>query len=207
MPCKLRAVRLGIYGGSFDPIHRGHIAAAQAARQVRGLGSVMLLPAGAPPHKKKGCAATFEHRLEMARLAVAGRDGLEVLELEGQRRGPSYTVDTVEELRAQHPAGEFELLVGADMLEDLPGWRRVEDLLTMVRVVAFARPGSDSEHAQTTFRDQYGPGSFLWLEVPPFPAASSEIRRRLAGGEDVEDWLDPAVSAYIQEHGIYTKEP
>lgn len=151
--------------------------------------------------------ASFEHRLEMARLAVAGREGLEVLELEGQRRGPSYTVDTVEELRARHPAGEFELMVGADMLQDLPGWRRVEDLLTMVRVVAFARPGADSEQAQATFRGQYGPGSFLWLEVPPFPAASSEIRRRLAGGEDTEDWLDPAVQAYIREHGLYTKEP
>ncbi|MHC4162040.1 MAG: nicotinate-nucleotide adenylyltransferase [Planctomycetota bacterium] len=207
MPCKLRVVRLGIYGGSFDPIHRGHIAAALAAREARGLGSVLLLPAGAPPHKKKGCVAPFEDRLEMARLAVAGREGLEAMELEGQRKGPSYTVDTVEELRAQHPAGEFELLVGADMLEDLPGWRRVEDLLTMVRVVAFARPGADSEQAQATFRDQYGPGSFLWLEVPPFPAASSEIRRRLSGGEDVEEWLDPAVVAYVREHGLYTKEP
>jgi nicotinate-nucleotide adenylyltransferase len=207
MAVKLRVVRLGIYGGSFDPIHRGHVAAAEAARRARSLGRVMLLPAGAPPHKKKGCVAAFEHRLEMARLAAAGREGLEVQELEGQRKGPSYTVDTVEELRAQHPAGEFELLVGADMLEDLPGWRRVEDLLTMVRVVAFARPGADSERAQATFRDQYGPGSFLWLEVPPFPASSSEIRRRLAGGEDVEDWLDPAVAAYISEHGIYTKGP
>ncbi|MHC4973022.1 MAG: nicotinate-nucleotide adenylyltransferase [Planctomycetota bacterium] len=200
-------MRLGIYGGSFDPIHRGHIAAAQAARRARSLGSVLLLPAGAPPHKKKGCVAPFADRLEMARLAVAGCEGLEVLELEGQRKGPSFTVDTVEELRAQHPAGEFELMVGADMLEDLPGWRRAEDLLTMVRVVAFARPGADSEQAQATFRAQYGPGSFLWLEVPPFPAASSEIRRRLACGEDTEDWLEPAVEAYIREHGLYTNEP
>ena len=207
MPCKLRAVRLGIYGGSFDPIHRGHIAAAQAARAARGLDSVLLLPAGAPPHKRKGCIAPFEHRLEMARLAVAGREGLEALELEGQRKGPSFTVDTVEELRAQHPAGEFELLLGADMLEDLPGWHRVDDLLTMIRIVAFARPGSDSEHAQAAFRDRYGPGSFLWLEVPPFPAASSEIRRRVAGGEAVEDWLEPSVAAYISEHGLYTKDP
>jgi nicotinate-nucleotide adenylyltransferase len=138
---------------------------------------------------------------------VGGRAGLEALELEGQRKGPSFTVDTVEELRAQHPAGEFELLLGADMLEDLPGWHRVEDLLTMVRIVAFARPGADSGHAQAMFRDRYGPGSFLWLEVPPFPAASSEIRRRVAGGEAVEDWLEPSVAAYISEHGLYTNDP
>ena len=91
-------MRFGIYGGSFDPVHRGHLAAASAVREARGLERVFLVPAARPPHKAGGCAASFEHRLAMVRLAIEGSAGLEALDLEGRRAGRSYTVDTVEEL-------------------------------------------------------------------------------------------------------------
>jgi nicotinate-nucleotide adenylyltransferase len=194
-------VHFGIYGGSFDPVHVGHVATAEGVRAARGLDGIFLIPADAPPHKG-GCLAPFADRLEMVRLAVAGHEGLEVLDLEGGR-APSYTVDTVAALRDEHPAAELELLVGADMLEDLPRWRRVDELLAMVRVVAFDRPGVDAAAAQAAFRARFGPGSFLWLDLPPVDASSTEIRRRLAAGEPVEEWLDPAVRAYIRRHGLY----
>ena len=196
-------MRYGIYGGSFDPIHKGHIAAAAAVRASRGLDRVFLIPAAAPPHKRDGCKAPFADRLEMARLAAAGQPGLEVLDIEGRRPPPSYTVDTVEELRENYPDAEFELLLGADMLADLPTWRRADDLVAEVTVVAFGRPGADPAAARAAFAARLGPGRCVWVEIPQLPAASSDLRERLAAGADAAAWLAPEVEAYIRRHGLY----
>jgi len=196
-------VTLGIYGGSFDPVHVGHVEAAAHVRRRRGLERVFLVPAASPPHKEGGCAASVEHRLAMARLAVEGRGGLGVLDLEAHRPPPSYTIDTVEGLRRERPGADFELLVGADMLGDLPTWRRAGEIVAAVRVVAFGRPSADAGRARAAFERAFGPGRYDWEEIPLVEAASSEIRRRLAAGEPVEGLLDPRVLAYIVKNRLY----
>jgi nicotinate-nucleotide adenylyltransferase len=193
-------VKLGVLGGSFDPIHVGHTAAAEAALRLRGLERVLLIPAGQAPHKAGG-SAPFEHRLAMARLAVEGRPGLEVLDLEGRRPGPSYTVDTLRELRRLHPRAAFELLVGADMLEDLPRWRQAAEVVRMARVVAFGRPGAGSEAARRAFDAALG--THDWLDFEPQDVSSTEVRRRIAAGEPVGALLDPKVESYLRHHHLY----
>lgn len=200
----MASVRLGILGGSFDPIHVGHVAAAEAVLRLRGLDRVFLVPAGQAPHKAGG-GAPFEHRLAMARLAVEGRPGLEVLDLEGRRPGPSYTVDTLRELERLHPGAAFELLVGADMLLDLPTWRRAEEVVRAAQIVAFGRPGAIAAAARQEFERAFGHGRHVWLDLEPRDASSTEIRRRMAAGEAVGGLLDPRVEAYIRRHGLYAQ--
>jgi len=195
-------VAYGVLGGSFDPIHVGHVAAAEAVRELRGLERVYLVPAGRAPHKR-GARASFEDRLEMARLAVRGRPGLEVLDLEGRRPGPSYTVDTLEELRRLHPGDSCELLVGADMLADLPRWHRAGDVVEAALVVAFGRPAEAADLAREGFEAAFGAGRHVWVEIDPIAVSSSDLRRWLAAGDPVAGLLDPAVEAYIRAHGLY----
>jgi len=196
-------VRFGIYGGSFDPIHRGHVEAASAVRAARGLAVVFLVPAAVPPHKAGGCAASFADRVAMARLAVAGRPGLEVLDVEGRRAGRSYTVDTLAELAERHPGADFDLLVGADMLEDLPRWHRAADLVAGVTVAAFARPGCDLEGAEGAFLRAFPAGRLVRVPIPAVEASSTALRRDLAAGAPVGDRLPPPVLRFIREKGLY----
>jgi nicotinate-nucleotide adenylyltransferase len=195
-------LRYGILGGSFDPIHLGHTAAAESVLARRKLDAVLLVPAGQAPHKG-GCAASFAERLEMARLATRGRAGLEVLDLEGVRGGTSYTIDTLAELRRLRPGASFELLVGADMLADLPTWRRAEEVVSGALVVAFGRPGAASETARRRFEEAFGAGRHIWLEFEALPVSSTEVRRRLAAGEPLKGLLDPSVEAFIRGQGLY----
>lgn len=187
-------MRLGILGGSFDPIHLGHVAAAETLRDRRRLERVFLIPAASPPHKRDGCVAPFPDRVAMVRLATAGREGLAVLDLEGYRPGPSYTIDTVAELQGAYPGADLELLVGADMLADLPNWHRTAELQALVAVVGFARPGTPRPGLK---------GAHDWVEIPPIAVSATEVRRRLAAGEDATELLDPAVFTYIRRKSLY----
>jgi len=199
-----RQLRYGIFGGSFDPIHRGHVAAAEAVLRARGLDRIFLVPAARPPHKPAGPAAPFEERIALARLAAGDRTGLEVIEIEGQRPGPSYTVDTLAALKRLHPGAEFELLVGADMLEDLPRWRRARELVAgLAAVVAFAKPGASSQLARERFAGAFGAGRLVWLGIAVLEASSTRIRSNLAAGRSVEALLDPQVFTRILEKGLY----
>jgi len=195
-------LRYGILGGSFDPIHLGHTVAAEAVLAKRGLSAVLLVPAGQAPHKA-GCVASFADRLEMARLAVRGRAGLEVLDVEGVRGGTSYTIQTLEELRRLRPGALFELLVGSDMLLDLPSWRRAEEVVSGALVVGFGRPGTTSEAARRRFEEAFGPGRHVWLDFDALEISSTEVRRRLAAGEAATGLLDPLVEAFIRGRGLY----
>jgi nicotinate-nucleotide adenylyltransferase len=196
-------VRRGIYGGSFDPIHRGHVSVARAVLKSRGLDRVDLVPASEPPHKRVGCAAGFHHRVAMARLATGELEGLAVLDLEGGRAGPSYTLDTVEELRRRDPGHSFELLVGADMLADLPTWHRAGELVGSVPVVAFARPGRDLAEARGTFERAFPGAGLTFVETPFVEISSTAVRRRLEAGLSVADFLHPAVLKYVCKNRLY----
>jgi nicotinate-nucleotide adenylyltransferase len=181
------------------------VAAAGAVRAARRLDEVLFVPASEAPHKRDAAhgPAPFADRLAMVGLAIRGCAGLVASDLEGRRPGPSYTIDTVLALRERRPAAEAELLVGADMLADLPRWRRAGDLVARVTVVGFGRPGEDEAAARRTFRAAFPDARFAWVDVSPVEAASREIRARVARGDPCDDLLHPAVAAHIRKNGLY----
>src|ERR1041385_5693690 len=132
--------RLGVLGGTFDPIHRGHLAMARAARAAHGLPLVLLVPAATPPHKR-GDLTAVEHRLAMARIAATGEKGIEVSDIEVRRGGISYTVDTLAELAGDRPRVELFFVIGEDTIPELPYWKDAARILALARVVAVNRPG------------------------------------------------------------------
>jgi nicotinate-nucleotide adenylyltransferase len=199
--------RIGVFGGSFDPIHEGHLRAAEDARVALGLERVLLVPAGSQP--LKGGHAPADHRLAMVRLAVEGRDGLEVSDAEVARPGTSYTVDTVREIsKALGADVELCLLIGTDAVRDLPDWRDVQEIFSHARPVVLQRPGDgpvdwDDLAGRLTaglagrLRD-----STVCLKRP-VDVSSTEVRRRLAAGEPVSGLVPTAVEGYIRRHGLY----
>jgi nicotinate-nucleotide adenylyltransferase len=186
-------VRLGILGGSFDPVHLGHLALAEAARDRLGLDRVLLVVAAGQPLKPAGPAASAEDRYAMVRLAVRGRRGLEASDLELRRPAPSYTADTLRELRRSHPApADLLLLLGADALRDFPRWREVDAIRGLARVVACPRPGAVAP-----------PGGFEVLAADTPEVSSTEVRRRTAAGEPLAGLVPEDVEAYIRERRLY----
>jgi len=196
-------MRTGIYGGSFDPIHSGHVAAAEAVLHRRALDRLFFVPAASPPHKPGGCEASFEDRVAMARLAAAPEHGLDVLDIEGEREGPSYTVDTLRAFQAAHPEDHLELLVGADMLDDFPNWREPGAILELVQLVAFARPGAVLGPGQQRFTAAFGEGRAAIVEIPAISVSSTEVRARLRKSKSITDLVPKAVEAYIRERHLY----
>lgn len=198
-----------VFGGSFDPFHRGHRMLCEAALRLHD--RLLVVVAGAAPHKfadEPGQASDktpFHHRVAMARLGVEGLPRTEVLELEGRRAGPSYTVDTLAVLARSYPPGtRFRLLLGADMFQDFPTWKDADRILTLAALLVARRPGFEAEAPpELAGRDL----AVEWLDVPESPVASREIRRRLRAGEDAPAaWLDPAVREYIADHGLYGRQ-
>lgn len=202
-------MKIGIYGGTFDPIHLGHMAAAQAAVSALKLDKLLLIPAGLPPHKELALnGASGEHRLEMTRLA-ADRLGLkipvEVLTLELERNGKSYTSDTLKALKSLYPKDELWLLVGTDMFLSLQQWHEPETILSIAHICAFSR----TKKGTTAFSDQekYLAAAYhakiTTISVPDLVEISStQLREQLAAGER-PDTLDESVYGYILRHGLY----
>ncbi|HVR76522.1 MAG TPA: nicotinate-nucleotide adenylyltransferase [Planctomycetota bacterium] len=199
-------MKLGILGGSFTPIHNGHLAMADAVRRAHGLDRVIFVPAGRPPHKRADLAPPAD-RLEMVRLATKGREGVEASGIEIERPGTSYTVDTLEAFRALHPGAELYFIIGEDSVPELPGWREPARILELARIVAVNRPGPP-----TTFRAEAFPGvprdvidrlEKDRVHMPPSPVESTRIREAVARGETISGSVPGAVEAYIRRHGLY----
>lgn len=207
MPDTNQPRRIGVFGGSFDPVHEGHVRAAEDARGSLGLERVLLVPAGSQP--LKGGHASADRRLAMVRLAVEGRDGLEVSDTEVRREGTSYTVDTVRELAESLGADvELYLLIGTDAVRDLPNWRDVPGIFSCAKPAVLERPG-DGPVDWDGFRERLPEGlaaelrdSAICLERP-VDVSSTEIRRRLAAGESIAGLVPAAVEDYIRRHGLY----
>ncbi|MGH7150877.1 MAG: nicotinate-nucleotide adenylyltransferase [Planctomycetota bacterium] len=200
-------MRIGVYGGSFDPIHNGHLAAAGTARDRGRLDRVLLVPAAAPPHKEGRALAPAEHRLSMVALAVEGRPGLEACDLEIRRGGRSYTVDTLAQVRALFPGAEVFLVIGSDTLPDLPQWRDVHEILARTRVLTVFRRGHD-RGAVEGLRSHFAPEEVEslaagFLEIDPVDASATEIRDRLRRRLPVAGLVPTRVAAYIERHGLY----
>jgi nicotinate-nucleotide adenylyltransferase len=187
-------MRRGVFGGSFDPVHVGHITVADAAAAALGLGIVHLVPAYDQPFKSGEHRAGPEHRLAMLERAVVRHPRLVADGREICRRGVSYTVDTLREMRQEYPGDSLSLLVGADAAMDLPNWRDVGEVTHLARIVALTRP--DAALPDHPMVDQC-------LAVPAIDVSATEVRRRVACGESIADLVPPAVAAYIASHGLY----
>jgi nicotinate-nucleotide adenylyltransferase len=195
----------GILGGTFNPPHLGHLAAARHARERLGLERVLLMPAHTAPHKRHEPDPGAAHRLAMCRLAAADTEGVGVCALELERGGASYTVDTLRAIHASHPNAELTLIVGADTASTLPGWREPAALLELADLAVVARGGADELAVRDDLDALLGgePQRVRFLQMPPVEISSSLARETAARGGPLAELVGPAVADYIREHGLY----
>ncbi len=195
-------MRLGLFGGTFDPIHLGHLILAEQCREACGLDRVWFVVAGAPPHKP-GDRTAVGDRLEMARIAVAGHPAFEVSELEAGRPGPHYSVETLEAVRRERPDDDLFFLIGADSLADLPHWRQPDRIARLATIVVVNRPGIDPPGPSPSL--VLGPGAHpvVSVTVPSIGIASHDLRRRVAEGRSIRYQVPRGVEAYIAANGLY----
>ena len=190
--------RLGVFGGSFNPIHLGHMLAADDVRRQLRLDRVLIVPACRPPHKR-GPLAPYRHRLEMTRLAIAGEPGFELCPVEEGRPGPSYTVDTLGELHTLYPRANLYLIVGADQYREVSSWHQPELLTRLGRVVAMSRPGT----GRPALFPGHDPKRVLFRSIIPVAISAAAVRARLAKDRSVRYMLPVRVTEYVKRHRLY----
>ena len=193
--------QLAIMGGTFDPIHYAHLAAAEAVRQALDIDTVLFLPSGDPPHKGIRNITPGVHRLAMTRLAVETNKNFCVSGMEIERVGKTYTLDTIRELKAALPADyELTFIIGADSFQDLHLWYHAEELVRLCRFAVVGRPGYSLELPP---QELYKEADFVYVDIPPLDISSTAIRQRVREGQSIRYLLPDAVCEYIYEHGLY----
>ncbi len=200
-----RRTRLGIYGGSFDPVHLGHLLLAETCREACELDRVLFLPCGQSPHKPRGAVATGQQRAEMLAFAVAGDPRFGVCRIELERSGPSFTVETLRQLRVEQPDSEFFFLMGADSLADLPLWREPQAILELATIVAVNR-GHRPPPDWSSLESRLGPSvrdRVRFVTMPAIDLSATEIRERIRLGQSVRFRVPRAVEEYIRHNGLY----
>ena len=190
-------MKLGLLGGMFDPIHIGHLRAAEIVRESLGLDEVIFVPAGVPPHRGRPAAAGLD-RYAMVALATSTQRAFLPSDVELAREGPSYTVETVAQLRARHPQAEVVLIVGSDNLPMIAEWREPERLLEMCTVAVVERPGSAPAPA-----GKVPPARLRRVEGTTLPIASRDLRERIRAGRSVRHLVPPPVADYIEKRSLY----
>jgi nicotinate-nucleotide adenylyltransferase len=194
---------IGVFGGTFDPVHLGHLIAAEQCREQARLDKVLFVPAARPPHKPHRTITPFSHRVEMLTLAVAGHPIFQVAELERDRPGPSYTVDTLEELRQRYPGAGLMLILGSDCLPDLAGWRDPARIGQQADLLVVPRTGSQVKEPPPAPEWPTGLKVGRAIEMPLVAISSHDIRRRVAEQRSVRYLVPRAVECYIDAHGLY----
>ncbi len=193
--------RIGMMGGTFDPIHVGHLAIADDVREALELEQILFVPAGAPPHKPAGDVTAVRHRVAMVEAAIEGNRAFELSLIEVDREGPSYTVDTVEALAETF---DVTVILSAETFHELPGWHEPDRLFAAARVAVVPREGyaaPDPAWLSNAF-----PGRedrVTYVEAPHLGVSSTGIRARIAAGRTIRYLVPPAVASYIDAHGLY----
>jgi nicotinate-nucleotide adenylyltransferase len=193
-------VRIGLYGGTFDPIHLGHLRAAENAREAVGLDLVAFLPAAVPPHRGGAPLSPAADRLAMVRLATASHPRFEAWDAELRRPGPSYTVETVSSLLRERPSDTFVLVVGADTWPEIATWHDPQKLLALVEVAVVDRPGYTAEEPVAPFPGARG---VRRAEGPSLPVSATAVRERARQGLSVRYLVPDAVAEYIVSRRLY----
>lgn len=207
------SIRLGVLGGSFNPIHFGHLIAARAVAEQLGLPTVLLIPAAIPPHKQLAQLASGPHRLAMARLAVEGDPLFEVSDMELSRAGPSYTFDTLNALKSQYGQDSQLLwIIGADTLPELETWYRVVDLVRLAEIITVVRPGTLPQRREqlASLEAKIGVSELdrilrNRLGTPAIDISATDMRHRIAGGLSVRYLTPDAVAHYLAANGLYRR--
>jgi nicotinate-nucleotide adenylyltransferase len=201
--------RLGILGGTFNPPHAGHLAVARVALAQLALDRVLLMPANRNPFKATEPDPGPWRRLAMCRLACAGEERVEACGLEIERGGASFTVDTLRAIHASDPDAALTFILGADTATQLPSWREPQALAELAELAVAARGGAAREQVSTALAplaaELAGALRVSFLEMPEVDVSASEVRRRVAAGEPIEQLVGSAVAAYIAEHGLYAR--
>lgn len=193
------SVRFGLFGGSFDPVHNGHIAVAALAREFLELSQIIFIPARIPPHKKRTVHASAKQRLAMLELALSSRqEAFTIYRGELEREGPSYSIDTIEAFLADSPDAEICFIVGSDNLTEIPTWHRYRDILARVTLCVAHRPGyagaPPAELAQATIVD---------LPSPEWGISSTMLRELLGRGYTCDGLIPASVRSFVARHGLY----
>jgi len=194
-------VRIGILGGTFNPPHLGHLICAQEAYLQLGLDRVTLIPARIPPHKPVEDEPGADHRLELCRLAIQGDDVRSDLEI--GREGPSYTVDTLEELHAEAPDQELFLIVGGDIAAGFPNWHRPERVLSLATLAVAKRRGTSRAAVDEALGTLRGGERTLFFRMPRIGISSTMLRQRVRDGQPIKYYVPDAVESYIGRHRLY----
>lgn len=200
-------MRLGIFGGTFDPIHYGHLLLAECCREQCELDRVWFVPAAIPPHKQARDVSSAEQRIEMLQLAVGGHAAFEVSRLEVDRGGLSYTAETLAAVAGQAPDAQLFFLMGADSLSELPTWREPARVCQLATVIVVRRPGSPPPDfdclAELVPADRLEAMRQAQVEMPLVDLRSSDLRAQVAAGRSIRYRTPRAVEEYIRSHGLY----
>ena len=200
-------MRIGVFGGAFDPVHLGHLIVAERCREDAALDEVWFLPSYKPPHKAGRDLTRFEHRVEMTTLAVTGQPAFRVEPIEKDLPPPNYTADTLAELRTRHPGDAFALILGADSFLDLPGWHDPGRVVAQAEIVVVGRSGffetTDEAAVGKVMRAVGREFTVRFVEAPLIGIASRDVRRRVADGKSVRFLVPRAVEQYVREKGLY----
>jgi nicotinate-nucleotide adenylyltransferase len=196
--------RLGVLGGTFDPIHHGHLFAAEESRSQLGLERVLFMPAGTPPHKPDRSVAPIHHRLQMVELALVGKPYFAISRADVDRSGPAYTVETFELLRAKWgPEPTLYFIEGADSFADILTWYQPQRLIELCELAVVERPGVEIDLPSLEKQLPGLTGRLHWVEMPCLEISSSDLRARVRAGQPISYLVPPAVEAYIAAHGLY----
>ncbi len=201
-------MKLGIFGGTFDPIHNGHLVIAEHVRVTMGLERVLFIPAGQPWFKVNRTVTEARHRLEMVKLAVAPNPKFEVSDIEVRREGPTYTIDTLTELRETMGEGvEFFVILGTDALNELHRWRAPGEVLDMATIVGVARPEADVVDREALESIRGGASEEIVLvDGPRVDISAVSVRQRMVDGLQVGGLIPQVVHSYIERHGLYGRK-
>lgn len=194
-------------GGTFNPPHLAHLVCAQEAYLQLGLERVLMVPARIPPHKAVPDEPGIEHRLELCRLAIDGDERFEVCDLEVGREGPSYTVDTLEELHSQMPDSQLFLIVGADVAAGFTEWREPERVLSMATLAVAERPGTGRADVEATLGRLSGGSTARFFDMPEIGISSTMLRERIRVAASTRYLTPDAVRDYIDRHNLYGGSP
>ena len=185
-------MKIGVLGGSFDPVHHGHLIAARTLLEKLELDRVLLIPAGQQPFKRDGHGAEAGDRAAMVELAIRGEAGLEMDRMESERAGASYTVDTLAALRERCPGADLTLLLGADAAVEFPAWRSAQRVRELAKVVVFSRAGAAPSSVELPL-----------VEIPALEISSTDVRARVRTGRSIRYLVPEAVAQYIETRKLY----
>jgi nicotinate-nucleotide adenylyltransferase len=214
-------MKIGLLGGTFNPVHRAHIRIADEARSACGLDRVVFIPAADPPHKPLAGGVPFEQRCEMVQLAIDGNPAFEVSDIEGQRSGKSYSVDTIRHIGSDRPDDELFFIIGSDSFFEIGLWHRYEDIFSLCSLIVVERPGrpvpdplsalpvairGEFGYTDASNRLKHTSGRTVnIMKGRPLDISSTAIRCRVAAGDSISGLVPPAVEAYIKNQRIYTE--